>query len=219
MKKLLFLLGCLLLLLAAVAPASAADKIQWQVLVNFHSPSDPPIIVQINYTDMTFTDVNAKGRYFTAVPATATDVVVGTATPFVNSGNASVFARSFFQRMKVVDPARDQIVDVDESTGQQYWVGPYPYNDFTSYYGPFLPYNPNIGGGMMWEVDWMVPLPRPAGSATLKRGTYTLTYSCMLTHVCADPMFPGRVPGGEGYPPIGGPWGWTEPSTLTFKVQ
>ena len=222
MKKLLFLLGCLLLLLAAAAPASAAPaaadaKIQWQVLVDFHSMAGV-FIVRLDYATMTWTDVDARGRYFTAVPADATDVRVGTSTAFVNSGDMAVFAKSFFQRLEVLDPGGRQIVNVDESAGQQYWTAMYRYNDWTSYYGPLLPYNPRIGAGM-WAMDWIVPIPRPSGDATLRRGTYTINYSCMLTHRVADPMFPGRVPGREGYPPNGGPWGWTEQATLTFRVR
>jgi hypothetical protein len=218
MKKLLFLLGCLLLLAAAAAPASAADKIQWQVIIGPHW-SGEPVIVQVNYTAMTFTDIDENGAYFTAVPATATDVVVGDATPFVTRGNTQAFAKALFQRMTIDDPSGKRTVDVDEAECHQYLVPIYPYNDFSSYYGPLLPYNTKIGGGMMWETDWMVPLPLNA-DGKLTPGPYTVTYNQMLAHTVADPMFPGRVPGKVGYPPIGhaAPW-WDEPGTLTFWVE
>jgi hypothetical protein len=213
MKKLLFLLGCLLLLLAPAAPASA-DTIHWEVILNFHDTSSQPLIVRVNETQKTWlaydvTDDNWPPLY-TSVPATATDVRVGHSTAFVNRGNMAVFAKSFFQRMTVFDPKSSEIVDVDESTSQSYWSVMYRYNSWTMENYPdfqLLPYNPRIGAGM-WAMDWMVRLLPSSGTATLAPGTYTITYADMLKHRCADPMFPGRVPGGEGYPPIGGPWGW-----------
>ena len=220
MKRLLFVVGCLLLLLAAAAPASAADKIQWQVLVNYNGLEGPPVYVCLNYTDMYWTDLDAKGRPFTSVPADATDVRVGTSAAFVNYGDMTVFAKSYFQRLKVWDPGGNKVIDIDESTSQMYWTAPYRYNDWTSPYGPMLPYNPNIGQGMMWGMDWVPRVPPPSGSATLKRGTYRVTFTDMLTHRCADPMFWWRVPGGEGYPPLEGPWDWdTSMFALTFQVK
>ena len=220
MKKLLFLIGCLLLLLAAAAPASAADTdmIQWQVLIDFHAMEGPPLIVELNYTDMSWTLQDEHGKFFSAVPAGATDVRVGTSAAFVTYGNMTVFADAFFQRLKVWDPKGNKVIDVDESTCQAYWTAPYLCNDWTSPYGPMLPYNPSIGAGM-WGMDWIPPLPRPSGSTTLARGRYTVEYWSMLTHRVADPMFPGRVPGKEGYPPIGGPEDWLKAQPIHFSVR
>lgn len=219
MKKLLFLLGCGLLLLgAAAAPASATDDIEWQVVVDW-TGGGQPFIVEVNYTDLSWTDLKANGDPLTAVPDDAKKVSVGMTVAWVTLGNTRVFAKSFFQRMQVWDPSGTKVIDVDETTGQGYWTAPYRYNDWTSPYGPLLPYNPRIGQGMMWATDWLVPLPLPAGSTTYTPGTYTISYSNMLRHTVADPMFPGRVPGGEGYPPIGKPWDWSEPFTSTFVVE
>ena len=201
-----------------MSPAAAAGDIQWQVIIGPHW-SGEPIIVQIDYGNMTFTDIDDEGNYFTAVPAAATDVVVGDATAFVTRGNAQVFAKALFQRMTIDDPNGDQIVNVDETECQEYLVPLYRYNDFSSYYGPLLPYNVKIGGGMMWETDWMVPLPLDPATGTPTPGWYSVTYDDMLTHTCAGPMFPGRVPGRVGYPPIGHAGGWWGPGTLTFEVK
>jgi len=219
MKRLLFVVGCLLLLLAAAAaPASAADKIQWQVIVGPHW-SDMPLIVNINYTTMWFSYLDENGEFFEAVPADATDVVVGDAVAFVNRGNMQVFAKSLFQRMTVDDPAGNRVIDIDESESQNSWTPLYHYNDFASIDGPLLPYNPRIGAGM-WEKDWWAKLPLDPSTGNPTPGTYTVTYRDLLRHRCADPMFPGRVPGGEGYPPIGGPWGWEDNGgTLYFEVE
>jgi len=218
MKKLLFLLGCLLLLLTvAAAPASAADKIQWQVIVGPHW-SGEAFIVNINYTTMWFTYLDENGEFFEAVPADATDVVVGDAIAFVNRGNMQVCAKSLFQRMTVDDPAGNRVIDIDESECQQYWTPLYHYNDFASIDGPLLPYNPRIGAGM-WEKDWWAKLPLDPATGKLTPGSYTVTYSDMLKHRIADPMWPDTKPGRD-YPPIGGPWDWGDNGgTLTFVVE
>lgn len=221
MKKLLFLLGCALLLLAvAAAPAAAADKIQWQVVVGPHWTGEP-YIIWVDFTNKTWSDVDENNNYFTAVPASATDVAIVDVSLFVTSGNCKVFAKALFQRMTVDDPNGTQVIipPVDESNCHKFWTPLYRPNDFTSIYGPALPYNPRIGGGMMWEMDWKVPLPLNS-EGKLTPGPYKVTYNQMLTHTCADPMFPGRVPGRVLWPPIGhaAPW-WDEPGTLTFWVK
>lgn len=222
MKRLLFLLACALLLILAIAgPALAADQIQWQVWINIHAAEAPPAVLWSNYTTMYWSDIDAKGRPYAAVPRTATDVAVGSGAAFVNSGNTAAFAKAFFQRIDVYDPSGKQIVHVDETDCQNYWSDLYRFNDWGNPYDPLLPYNPNIGQGMMWGVDWYVPLLRAPSTATsLKAGIYTVVYNNMLTHTLADPMFPGRVPGGEGYPPIGhaAPWN-DEPIVVTFRVR
>jgi len=227
MKRLLFVVGCLLLLLAAAAPASAND-IRWQVIVGPHW-TGVPYICWVDFDTMTWSDFSSidadtgKPIYYTAVPAGATDVRVGDAAVFVNRGNTQVFAKALFQRMTVEGPglAKPVVVTEDDCHDNGYWTRPYPYNDFTNeYWGPLFAYNPRIGGGMQWEMDWMVPLLPDDGVATLTPGRYKVTYEDMLTHRCADPMFWWRVPGGDGYPPIGGPWGWwEEPGTLSFLVE
>jgi hypothetical protein len=227
MKKLLFLVGCVLLLLPALAGPAAADKIQWQVFINIHSPSDPPLLLRLNETQMTWRILDKSGRLFSSVPAEATDVRVGSSTPFVTLGNTEVFAKSFFQRMTVsyVVSRHEELViaSCDESTSQSYYGEPYLYNDWTGDVpgDQIYPYNPNIGTGI-WTMDWMVPLlPRGnTAGATLDPGKYTIDYTDMLLHRCADPMFPGRVPGKEGYPPNGGPWDWWYPAAhVTFTVR
>jgi hypothetical protein len=217
MKRLLFAVGCLLLLLAAAVPASAADKIQWQVIVGPHW-SGEAFIVYVNYTDMTFGYLDEDDNFFTSVPADATDVVVGDPAAFVNRGNLRAFVKSYFQEMTVDDPDGNRVIDVDRTECHDYWGPMYHYNDFLGPDGPLLPYNPRIGAGM-WERDWWLRLPLNSGGK-LTPGSYTVTYNSMLTHRCADPMWLDRgAPGGEGYPPIGGPsdW-WDEPGTLTFYV-
>jgi hypothetical protein len=220
MKRLLFLLACaLLLILAIAAPAPAADKIQWQVIVGPHW-SGEPFIAYVNQTDHTFGYLDEGGNLFTSVPTAATNVVVGDAVAFVNRGNMKVFAKAYFQEMTVDDPDGKRVVDIDRTECHDFWGPLYHYNDFVGPDGPLLPYNPRIGAGM-WEKDWLQPLPLNPATGKVKPGTYTVTYNSMLTHRCADPMWPDRgAPGGEGYPPIGGPsdW-WDEPGSLTFEVE
>ena len=222
MKRLLLLLVLALVLLAAIAaPAPAADQIQWQVFINIHDPGGTPTVLWSNYTNLSYSYLDERGRVYTAVPRTATDVAVGIGVWFVNSGNTAVFAKALYQRLDVYDPSGKRILHVDETDCQKYWTEPYPVNDWTSPDTPFYPYNPNIGQGMMWGVDWYVPLLRAPGTATsLKAGTYTIVYNNLQTHTLADPMFPGRVPGGEGYPPIGHAGDWAEdPAVSTFRVR
>lgn len=218
MKRKIVLVIVLCLAVAALgigaAPGLAADDIEWQVMVG-----DPPLYVEVNFTDMYWTDVDAGGAPFTAVPANVSRVGVGQSTAWVTRGNTQVFAKAYLQRMQVWDPTGKLVIDVDETTAQGYWTAPYRWSDWGSPYDPPLPYNPRIGGGMMWAIDWIVPLPLPEGSATYAPGTYIVSYSTMLRHTVADPMFPGRVPGGEGYPPIVKPWDWEEPSFYTFEVE
>ena len=135
---------------------------------------------------------------------------MGTSTAFVNRGNTSVFAKAFFQRLKVYDPTGELVLDCDGSECQGYWSAPYRYNDWTNPFDPLVATNPRIGGGMMWAVDWFVPLLPDPSTGELAAGTYRVEYWNMVTHRLADPMFPGRVPGGDGYPPIGGPSDWNE---------
>ena len=220
-KKLLFLFVCVLLLFLVTAlPAAAADKIHYEVVINFHDTTSPAFVFWVNETQWSF-------KMLRAVPRNATDVRVTETVAFVNSGNLAVFAKAFFQKMTVsyLDPrgGATVIASCDESTCQAYWGEPYPLNnwmgDDPAYW--LYPYNPKIGAGM-WSADWMVPLlPQPnPGGVTLKPGKYTITYTDRLAHVCADPMYPGRVPGGEGYPPIGGPWDyWYPAATFAFTVR
>ena len=225
MRRLLFVVGCLLLLFGAAAPA-LADDLQWEVIVGTHW-SGQPYICWLDWDTMTWSDfrIDADGMMqpYTAVPADATDVRVGDAIVFVNRGNTRVFAKAYFQRMTVEGPGLVEPISVTEATCHDngYWTAPYPYNDFTNdVYGPLLPYNPRIGGGMQWEMDWMVPLLPDDGVTTLEPGTYAVTYAGMLKHRCADPMFWWRVPGGDGYPPIGGPWGFEDNGgPLEFDVE
>ena len=219
MKRLLFVLGCLLLLLAAAAaPASAADRIQWQVIVGPHW-SGEPFIAYVNLTDKTFGYLDGEGNLFTSVPADATEVVVGDTAPFVNRGNTDVFVKAYFQEMTIDDPSGNRVIDIDRTECHDYWGPLYHYNDLVGPDGPLLPYNPRIGAGM-WERDWWATLPLDPTTGKPIPGEYTVTYNSMLAHRCADPMWPDKgKPGGEGYPPIGGPsdW-WDEPGTLTFAV-
>ncbi len=221
MKRLLFLTGCLLLLLGLVAAtASATEGVQWQVVLNYHYPGYVDIC-RADYDAMSWTIFDEGGdEVLTAVPADATNVAVGTSTAFVNRGNTSVFAKSFYQRMKVYDPSGELVLDVDETECQELWSDPYRYNDWSNPFGPFCAYNPRIGGGMMWAVDWFAQLPRDPVTGKLATGEYTVELWTMLTHTCADPMFPGRVPGGDGYPPIGHAWDWeAEPALFEFTVR
>ena len=221
MKRLLFLVGCLVLLLGVVAaPAAATQGVQWQVVLNFHSPGYLDIC-RADYDTMAWTTLDADGNaVLTSVPAYAANVAVGTSTAFVNRGNTSVFAKAFFQKLKVYDPTGKLVVDCDASACQGYWSAPYRYNDWTNPFGPLYAYNPKIGGGMMWAVDWFVQLPPDPVTGKLVVGTYRVECWNMATHRLADPMFPGRVPGRVGYPPIGGPWGWDElPMVFQFFVQ
>lgn len=219
-KELLFLVLCALLLLVAAAPVAAADQIHYEVVINFHDTTSPAYVFWVNETQWSF-------KWVRAVPRSATDVRVTETVSFVNSGSLAVFAKAFFQRMTVSYLDRGNgatvIASCDESTCQAFWGAPYPLNnwmgDDPAYW--LYPYNPNIGAGM-WSADWMVPLlPQPnPGGRTLQPGTYAITYTDMLAHVCADPMYPGRVPGGEGYPPIGGPSDfWYPAATFTFTVR
>jgi hypothetical protein len=220
MKRLLFLTGCLLLLLGVgAAPASATQGVQWQVVLNFHNPGYVDIC-RADYDAMSWTVLDESDAVLTAVPADAANVVVGTSTAFVNRGNTSVFAKAFLQRMKVYDPAGNLVLDIDGTECQGYWSAPYRYNDWSNPFGPLYAYNPRIGGGMMWAVDWFVPLPRDPATGELATGVYQVEYWTKLTHTCADPMFPGRVPGRVGYPPIGHAWDWdAEPMLFEFIVE
>jgi hypothetical protein len=220
-KRLLFLVVCaLLLLLVTAAPAAAVDKIYYAVVIDFHDTTSPAWVLWVNETQWSF-------GVLRAVPRSATDVRVTETVGFVNSGNLAAFTKAFFQKMTVsyLDSRGGPtvIASCDESTCQAYWGEPYPLNnwmgDDPAYW--LYPYNPKIGAGM-WSADWMVPLlPQPnPGGVTLRPGKYAITYTDMLAHVCADPMYPGRVPGGEGYPPIGGPWDyWYPAATFAFTVR
>jgi len=164
-KKLLFLFVCVLLLFLVTAlPAAAADKIHYEVVINFHDTTSPAFVFWVNETQWSF-------KMLRAVPRNATDVRVTETVAFVNSGNLAVFAKAFFQKMTVsyLDPrgGATVIASCDESTCQAYWGEPYPLNnwmgDDPAYW--LYPYNPNIGAGM-WSADWMVPLlpqPNPGG--------------------------------------------------------
>ena len=219
MKKLLFLLGCLLLLLAAAAAPASANEIQWQVIVGPHWSGDP-LIFRVDKTAMTYEYEAAPGVPFDYVPADATDVVVGDVTGFVNRGNMQVFAKAYFQEMTVEDPLGNPVIDIDRTECHDLWGPLYHFNDLVSPDGPWLPYNPRIGAGM-WAKDWLQPLPLNEDTKTLTPGWYKVTYDSMLRHRIADPMWPDRgKPGGEGYPPIGGPWGWGDSGgTLHFELK
>jgi hypothetical protein len=220
-KKLPFLLVCALVpVFVGAAPASATEGVQWQVVLNFHSPGYVDIC-RADYDNQSWTTLDADGdAVLASVPADAANVAVGTSTAFVNRGNTSVFAKAFFQKLKVYDPTGKLVIDCDASECQGYWSAPYRYNDWTNPFGPLVAYNPTIGGGMMWAVDWFVQLPPDPLTGKLAAGTYRVEYWNMVTHRLADPMFPGRVPGKVGYPPIGGPWGWEEtPMEYFFTVH
>jgi hypothetical protein len=131
--------------------------------------------------------------------------------------------KSYFQRLTVEDFDGTELVSVREThpDARDYWSPVYPYNDFTNeFYGPLFAYNPRIGA-KIWEADWVVPLLPDDGVTTLRPGSYKVTYAGMLTHRLADPMFPYRgAPGGDGYPPIGGPWGFEDNGgELWFDVE
>ena len=194
MKKLSFLLGCVLLLLVATAVPAMADPLYYQVYVYDGSAA------WIDESTTTWGPVDA-------VPVGA-DVRISTSWVALNRGLAGSFPNAMLERLEVLDPLGNVVASCDESTCRTFWAAPYLYNDWFDEADWVYPANPKRSAGV-WAVDWMVPF-RPATA-----GTYTIVYSDKQIRTVADPMWatPGTVV------PIYPMYDWYSWPPMTFEAE
>jgi hypothetical protein len=194
-KKLLFLLGCTLLLLVATAAPSLADANHYY---------------QVNAYDegAGLVDVSAKtSTPVDAVPVGA-DVRIQAAWITTSLGLANSVPDAILERLSVLDPKGNPVpaCEVDESTCRGFWTPPFLWDGWNTPLGYLSPYNPNRSAGI-WARMWLVPF------VPLTRGTYTIFYTEVWTRAIADPMW--DQPG--SYPPVYPAIEWPT-SVVTFKV-
>jgi hypothetical protein len=195
MKKLLFLLACALLLLAATAvPASAAVTYYW-VDLNDYSVS------AVDEVNKTFIPVRCVPRY--------SDARLGYTTTFLNRGLTTSFQNALLFDVTVTDRYGNEVARCKAEASADHWGAPYHLNDWLDPADWFYPPNPAAIAAGIWEVDWTLQLP------PLPPGVYTVEEWDTLTRTIADPMW--EVTPGTGTPIHTG-WPWTRWEG-TFRVR
>jgi len=194
MKKLLFLIGCALLLLLATAAPALADAINYQVNVYGEG------IGRVDESAKTVTPVDA-------VPVGA-DVRIQGAWLTTSFGLSNSAPDAILERLTVLDPKGNPVpaCEVDESNCHGFWAAPFLLSEWDTPMSWETPYNPNRNAGV-WMRLWLVPF------VPLTRGTYTIFYTEVWTRAIADPMW--DQPG--SYPPVYPAIEWPT-SVVTFKV-
>lgn len=205
MKRLLFVLVCALLLLAATAaPAAARDS--------YPTPAYPPLWYGVGcmgpYAFWVNETTHAAGMLEgTTIPA-GYPVYVGETWICCTYGQSIRQAKALLQQLEVwtvnKDGSKNMLVDIDESTSQSRWVGPYNVN--VAYSHDWTPYRPQVQTGM-WGMDWMIPLGK------LAKGEYFYNYSDLQLHWVSDPLFEATP---LHYEPDAK---WVDHGTYTFTVQ
>lgn len=195
MRKPLFLIVCLFLLLFAVTAPALAQPFY---VVN---PYDGSVVVA-DRSQHAASPVDS-------IPAGST-VVCGYSWIAVNRGLAATAPYAFRMRLRVVDASGTLIARCGKFDCQSSWGGLYRWNVMWCNSPDMIAtaYNPKMAAGI-WARDWLVPC------GTLPVGEYTVTYNEMLTRAVADPMWaePGSVPA------VWPAYGWSDaPIVSTFEV-
>ena len=186
MKRLLFLLVCVLLLLFATAAPALADD----YFYGFSPYHEDPFRVDMSEGLAVFLE---EGY----IPADSHEVIFGMSWTSLNRGLVLKVPDIFRMELSVTGPYPAMTVRAhcDQSDCRQYWSALYRWNErlWASPDWQAIPNHPEAAAAGIWSRNWWV------SCGTLPAGKYTVEYREILTRTLADPWtWPGP---GIQYPP------------------